>query len=342
MTDTSPLKILIIGYYGHMNAGDDILQQSICHIFSGHKLIFSNWSPSTLVMQECDLVVVGGGSIWPGFSLFQNAEMIAKELDIPIFVLGISVKEPNARVRSSTIPLIEKAAIFHVRDRESAEYFGRPSNLTSGVDLMWWLPAMNGDDRPRTHGKSIGLNLRSWEHCRWSPDSIVEAIKFANIPINPVPMCFGLERFQGKAIPNDYELLTKLGLQNVPPLWTDLPIQNSSLVVSMRYHGLLIATRMGIPCIGFNYHPKIISLFSEMGLPELCLPLDKPGQLVDKIEDIFSNYDSYADRFASVSKRYREIGSVELHHCRAVLGKLQPRREPDFVKRLIRYALAHL
>ena len=65
------LRIVFIGYYGRLNAGDDLLQQSLTSLFQEHDLTFCSWVPGIKFLNEVDLVVVGGGSIWPGNVIFQ-------------------------------------------------------------------------------------------------------------------------------------------------------------------------------------------------------------------------------------------------------------------------------
>ena len=102
------LKIVSLGYFGHLNAGDDLLQDSLCEIFSEHNILFSSWFPGIDLINQADLLVVGGGSIWPGHTVFQNATSLSKKLKIPLFVLGISAKyKPTEKVLKDNIQLIK-------------------------------------------------------------------------------------------------------------------------------------------------------------------------------------------------------------------------------------------
>src|SRR6185312_13829228 len=99
---SEPLRIVILGYYGHLNAGDDLLQASLCSVFENHDLMFSKWFPGIDLINQSDLLVVGGGSIWPGHTVFQQASKLSRRLKIPLFVLGISAREESRQCQLDT------------------------------------------------------------------------------------------------------------------------------------------------------------------------------------------------------------------------------------------------
>lgn len=57
------------------------------------------------------------------------------------------------------------------------------------------------------------------------------------------------------------------------------------VLVSMRLHAALVAHRMGTPVVGLAYDPKLNHHFSELGVPQLCLPLSAgEDQILGAIE----------------------------------------------------------
>ena len=335
------LRILVIGYYGHLNAGDDLLQQAMTYIFQDHKLMFSSWFPGSLVLNECDLVVVGGGSIWPGFSIFQHAEEVAKRLKVPLFVMGISAKMQDDRVKQGTVKLIEKAKFFHVRDLATLSVFDEHPKVKSGVDLFWWMPWSN-DSGNNNKVNSVALNLREWSSMSWSAQEIVSSILDSNLSINALPLYFGSSVHDNNINLNDAQLLETLGLVDVPNHWTYQPIVNSDICVAMRYHAILLSTRMERPVIGFNYHPKITSFFNDNEIPELCVPLDKPDELKAAIRKVCDNYKDYVLRFSNIKNKLEQAGQNDLEDCRKILATVEPANHQGIVIRVLRGIMVRL
>lgn len=52
-------------------------------------------------------------------------------------------------------------------------------------------------------------------------------------------------------------------------------IRECDYVVAARYHVILLALALGIPTVGFSYHPKTQDLFAQVGHPEWCLDIDE-------------------------------------------------------------------
>lgn len=337
------LRIIVMGYYGHLNAGDDLLQQAMTYIFQDHKLMFTSWFPGTLVLNECDLVVVGGGSIWPGFAVFQQAEEVAKRLKVPLFVMGISAKKQDDSVKRGTLRLIDRAEYFHVRDFATLAVFDEHPKVKAGVDLFWWMPWSNYKiNKHNERATSVALNLREWRSMNWSPQDIVSAIQDASISLNALPLYFGSSIHDSNINLNDAQLLEMLGLANVPNHWTYQPIVDSDICVAMRYHAILLSTRMEKPVIGFNYHPKIISFFEDNEIPELCVSLDKPAELKTAIRMVSDNYKEYVSRFSDIKNRLEQAGQNDLEECRKILSSIVPANHSGIVKRVMRAILARL
>jgi len=341
--NTKPLKIIVMGYYGHLNAGDDLLEQAMTYIFQEHKLMFSGWFPGSLVLNECDLVVVGGGSIWPGLPVFQNAANVAKLLKVPLFIMGISAGKHDEEVKRGTVKLIERAAFFHVRDLATFKEFDEHPSVKVGVDLFWWVPWTHHSKIVSSGQiRSVAFNLRDWKAMQWSAQNIVSAIEEMGLAINALPLYFGSSSHDSNIKLNDADFLSRLGLVNVSDHWTYQPIADSDFSVAMRYHAVLLSTRMKKPVIGFNYHPKIRSFFEENGIPELCVALDRPGDLKKAITNLNKNYEKYVSIFSEIKRSLELAGRRDLEQCRNLLVLVKPAKKIGALKRLLRAIVTRL
>lgn len=335
------LKIIVIGYYGKLNAGDDLLQQSLCNIFQDHDLLFTSWLPGTDFLNNADLIVVGGGSIWPGNPFFENGAKIAKQLRTPFIILGISAKIDNPKILKQTLPLIEKALYFQVRDSETREILGNDSRITVGPDLYWWSPHQVPVNRHTQFNGNVALNLRSWKELTWSPEDIVESVKRVAQTVLPYPFYFGSLFQENQGDLQDVTLLESLGIQEAPKSFTLDSLEKSSITIAMRYHALLVSLRCGLPIIGFDYHKKTRSLFNAIDMPELCVPLNDSFALQRAIQRVVDNYPEYKARTIAISERYLTKSAEQRKTLNSIVSSIRPMSEP-FPRKVRRILKRHL
>lgn len=336
------LKIVVIGYYGKLNAGDDLLQHSISHIFQEHDLLFTSWFPGTDFLNTADLIVVGGGSIWPGNPFFENGSKIAKQLKKPLIVLGISAKQSNPDVLRQTLPLIDKSLFFHVRDGDSKKILGEHDQITVAPDLYWWSPHETPINNHMEFNNKVSLNLRSWREIEWSPDSIVNVTKKFADNILPYPFYFGSPVHEHQGGLQDVTLMESIGMNNVPQSFTLRNLEKSSVTIAMRFHALLVGIRSGQPIIGFDYHNKTLSLFRDIEMPELCVPLNDPSSLKNALKLVTGNYAGYKERILKISDNYLFTAQAHRSELGAIIATLEPSKESGLTryKRLFKRFLA--
>ncbi|MBA7515287.1 hypothetical protein ES705_07326 [subsurface metagenome] len=81
--------------------------------------------------------------------------------------------------------------------------------------------------------------------------------------------------------------------------------KQSSLVIGMRLHSLILGTSVGVPVIGLAYMPKVEVYMDSIGQSEYSLNLETitGEKLISLIESIFKNYDTNSKKILSgVSK----------------------------------------
>lgn len=256
------MNILIVGFYGVMNAGDDLLQQSLAWLFREHQLTFSRFLPAQEAIQQFDLLVVGGGSLWPQHSFFQFADEYARDLRIPYMVLGISAKSYDANIAHRTRLLIERAVLFHVRDVQTARWLDHPL-VHVGPDLFWTAPWCGDSEVANIPEEGVAIAPRSDAIAKWPLPDLMKAF----LPLSPVhgwPFFYGDARNDGTTL-SDYQALAS-AMDGVPESFSLQPLRRSRLAFSMRYHGLLCALRAGRPVLTGTVHAKLGSFCTEHGL----------------------------------------------------------------------------
>lgn len=291
------LKVVVLGYYNVQNAGDDLLLASICSLLKDCDVLVSKWFPGIDLLNAADLVIVGGGSIWPGHTVFQFADEIVARLNGRLMVIGISAKHASPGHFASTQRLVKRCDVFWVRDAASLVNMGSPEGAKVAPDLYWWTPH---EIAPRPHAKQsscVALNLRSWQPESWQPAALAGELKDAGLTLLPWPFFYGSPNHEADGAESDDELLQAVTDTPVPVSFSLQPLESAGLAVCMRFHAILVAIRAGVPPVGFSYHRKTRTLFEEIGLPELCVPLGDAKALRTAVDRLRADPGHYAARF---------------------------------------------
>lgn len=326
------LKVVVLGYYHVQNAGDDLLLASICSLLKDCDVLVSKWFPGIDLLNAADLVVVGGGSIWPGHTVFQFADELVARLGGRLMVVGISAKQASPGHWASTQKLVRRADLFWVRDAASLAHMGCPVGARVAPDLYWWTPH---EVLPRPHADQancVALNLRSWEAEPWQPEAVVAELRAAGFRLLPWPFFFGSAAHEADGSESDDALLQRLTDGPVPRSFSMHPLESAGLAVCMRFHAILAAIRAGVPVIGFDYHRKTRSLFEEIGLPELCVPLNDPAALRRAVERVQADRARYLACFAQARAEWLDEGRAAREEFLEILARV-PARQPSWQAR---------
>lgn len=328
------LRVVVLGYYGHLNAGDDLLQASICSVFREHDLMFSKWFPGIDLINQADLLVVGGGSIWPGHTVFQQGADLARRLKIPLFVIGISARQKSATTLAQTQHLIQRASVFHVRDQSSFHLLGSNPKILAGTDLYWW----SDHHIPKTEPgpRSVALNLRDWNELQWNPAELISTCRRKYLDVHPWPLYYGSSVHERSGQLDDAQLLAgHVGSEAVPCSFSIEPLCNASFSICMRFHAIQMSVRAGRPVIGFDYHLKTKAFFEENGLSELCVDLADAQALSQTIDHLTNHYADYREKFLALRERLLQQGLQDRQHVEAVLRTITKRQPGPVELRLI-------
>lgn len=325
------LDILVVGYYGVLNAGDDLLQQSLTWIFREHRLTFSRNLPSLDIVHSFDLLIIGGGSIWPGYSIFHFGNQYARDLRIPFIIAGVSAAKHDPLITSPTKSLIEKALYFHVRDTSTAEYLSHPK-IQVGTDLFWSMPWYGDKTKLVSENKYIALNIRGDSLKRWPLATFITA-ETDSFDWLGWPFFFGEPTHDRGGI-NDYDALRTLDL-TTPASFSFLPLFLSSSAVVMRYHGLVSAVRAGKPVLALSAEKKLLDFCSDNHLQDLVV--DTPDDFQEKFSFLGNNYRSIETRLAETRNSMLSIGATQCAQLRSIVSNVKKRKYSRTRKLLIDY-----
>lgn len=333
------LDILVLGYYGVMNAGDDLLQASLTWVLREHRLTFVRRLPALEFIHQFDLLIVGGGSIWPGFSFFQLGRSFARHLRIPFVVAGISAKRLNEQMAERTRPLADTALFFSVRDGFTMAALDHP-RIKRGVDLFWSAPWFGDAPAALPAHHDLAVSMRGDAQPPWTPQALL-AEKPAGESWIGWPFFYGEGRVDRGGV-NDFQLLDKAGL-TPPSSFSYLPLLQSRRVVTMRYHGLQIALRARKPFLVLPAELKLRHFCEDTGLEDLIV--ETPKELAEHLGAVDAQGAALHDRLHAVRASLLEAGLRQRKDLLRVIegiGSGKHKHRPGLLRRAARAALRRL
>lgn len=309
-------KVLISGYYGFDNFGDEailgILLDKLkdCNVTvmtANPRKTFDTYGVHTihtfsydLVMRElarCDVLISGGGSLLQNVTsdasllfytmIIRFALMMKKE--VMIFAQGIGPIK-GFWMNFITKGVLKGCKYISVRDEQSKKLLDKwkiKSNLV--CDPVYSLEVENPE---RT--SKIGIQLRKYDTLTDELfDNIVKQVRarFYNREIEL--LCLqdevdaGISQvFINKLRAAEPKTKVKLikGLNNKQIIER---ISQYDCMIGMRYHACLVAAKYGVKTLAIAYDPKVKILADDLGLP--CLEMEDKKNNYEKSFDAMDN-----------------------------------------------------
>jgi len=258
------------------------------------------------------LVVVGGGGLFQdywgfnrsrflsgssdGISAYGGPILLARMLGVPSAVLGMGVgplHSPEARL--AVRELVELATFVSVRDRASLALLTAcgvdASRIHAGGDLaLLDLLRPAGQERQRDESGTrplLGVALRHWsiglDQGLWERevaralDTYVEATggELLFVPFQDGPDELHDDRRVASSVRSRMKRGTSARIlsEGLGFLGVNDALGGCDLVLGMRLHSLVAATRECVPAVALAYDPKIQAFMVDSGMDEFCLPM---------------------------------------------------------------------
>ncbi|MDW7668987.1 MAG: polysaccharide pyruvyl transferase CsaB [Bacillota bacterium] len=291
-------KILLAGYYGFNNIGDEAILEMFLRIIekrtskSNIRILTADpdktkkkfdiegidrysFTKVNKGIYNSDIVIVGGGSLLQDITSKRSIYyylyiiFIAKLLNKKIALLSQGIGPINGKINKIiTAKVLNNVDYISVRDKNSMTEL---ENLGINRDNILYSadPVINYDlDISRVKSKkiNIGFSLRKWNN-----SNIVEKVK-------KLIKKFDEEKYKFTFIPFHYDedvnILENLEkeFKNCKVIKERLTIQeiykniaNLDIMIGVRLHSLIFATAAGIPVIGISYDPKVDSFLESIG-----------------------------------------------------------------------------
>ena len=338
------MRIVISGYYGFGNAGDEAVLAAILSALRARlpasrmtvlsanptqtrRLHSVHSIPRTGVgalraLAGADLFLSGGGSLFQDVTSARSAAYYLGLLGLAeilsrramVFAQGIG---PLRRtwVRRLAALVLSRVHLLTVRDEDSLRTLRelgvrRTAHLVA--DPVFALePAPEDHVRElvgaRGHGPRIGLAVRPWRGDGYAA-VVVEALQAVRAAIAATVIVFAFH--PERDLPLARSIAEALGAQvvsDLPPREMMAAIGTMDILVGARLHALICAVVTGVPPVGLSYDPKVDALFRRIGVGHL-LPLAglQAGQLQQAVLTAWQNREEMRSRLLQLHGSLRE------------------------------------
>jgi N-acetylglucosaminyldiphosphoundecaprenol N-acetyl-beta-D-mannosaminyltransferase len=282
-------------------------------------------------------LVFGGGSIFQDSSSFKSLiyycviALSFKCFGKKIILLGQGIGPLKNSISRLICQIVYKVADFvNVRDQESfemAKSWGLDEKrLSKGIDLVWYLDHpqksnTNLDTQSNTESNTLSntilISLRDTKNFQ-EKELLLFAKHLHKHHSESEFILFAFQKNDLKILIKLTEYLNKYNVKNsINEIYTlqdwtsngEKLFLNSHMIYSMRFHGVMLAAKLNIPCIGLAYDPKVSSLCKEINLPYLVFnnQFEKQLETLSLLLKIKSNVVDNEYFFANIDIHFQDL-----------------------------------
>jgi len=251
----------------------------------------SRWLSFARGIHDCDVLVMGGGSVITARESFRKPMMLsAVERGVQLAAVGVSIGPfDDARDQDSVATFLQRFRYLSVRDERShqlAKAMGLDAITHAGCDLAALLPASGPrsavpDHAPvrvgiapcryREDGEYAAPSRRRWEEhliaaladLRRTRDVRVDVFSLNEHPRHGDRLLAQalVDRLRTEGVAAEWR-----GYTSQDPLRTVDALAACDVVVSARLHGAIVAYLQDVPFMIIDYHPKCRDFADDIGL----------------------------------------------------------------------------
>lgn len=317
------MKVVISGYYGHGNFGDEAILEVIKKDFEGSEIIVLSKIPNFKAIYECDLFISGGGS------LLQDVTSLKSLLYyLGLLYLAIILKKKTMLYSQGIGPInsvlgekltsfvLKKADQVYVRDQESADFIkelGVDSVVTS--DPVWALDYT--PSKIEKTGINVGIQLRKWKALSKKKleilaDVINSTFKDQDVVINLISL---QDKSDPEVLNNFKEMLDSAQVKIISGLSIEQTIDylaGMDCLIAMRYHACLISAKYGVPFLSITYDPKVKNLAKELNAPYVTVKDMNKSMLSNALKYIINERDNIREQLLKTASEKAKLALINI------------------------------
>lgn len=269
-------SVLVYGWYGHGNLGDESFRQSIEDLWPDSSFVFwdslDQWKQ---INADFDAVMIGGGSF-----LDQRCPHLSK-ITLPIAYVGVGVGQS---IHPDNLAGLKRAKAIVLRDEASAARL--PENVTGTVaaDLFMARRRQGVCFSKKNQRVTVLLSehfaprgvvpewfANSWAHHVRELAQVCDELVESGHEVEFLPMCGEPEWDDSRAAAMVISRMVHARdclwyhRGNVNELEMLKAIEGSSLVITQRLHGAIFSTALGCPFVAICGHDKMRDFCVEVG-----------------------------------------------------------------------------
>jgi polysaccharide pyruvyl transferase CsaB len=348
----SPPRVLLCGYYGEHNLGDDALLEVLLRqlpqgwtpLVTAHdqaqvrQRFQAGWPALETVdrrntrtvlaaLSGCRALVFGGGSLLQDATSFRSllyyAALIlaARSRGLPVLLWGQGLG-PLHRRRSRALArlLLRLVSGISWRDAASARLAAGWGVVASqGSDPVWALPPQTWKGR----GGPIvvcwrpvaQLEDRGWQLLLAALERLAEHVDRPVhwLPFHQLQDSGLLAQLDRRGLLGESLRRRSVQVEASTPEEAIEHFRSASLVVAMRLHGLILAAVAGSPCAALSYDPKVAAAAEALGCPSLDLARLPQGETAAEAEALAAGWQKLVDQPADPSRRAQLRADTRVH-----------------------------
>ncbi len=342
-----PLRILLLGYYGFANAGDEIVLAGILRGIADESggrpfeirvlsadpartlalhgvRAYPRFSAASIIsaLLWCDVLVLGGGSLIQDVTSRRSAAYylwlcrlaLALRCRLFLWAQGFGPLE-DPRLRASAAATLSRANGVTLRDPRSLTELlglGLPESLmTLSADPAFLLGPPSGEGAADGPERPLAVALRPWGSIERSCPAVAAA-------------CDAFTKETGMRcvfvpfhLPGDVEISRRVlehaeaphTLLTVEPAPEEMVrlFQGFSLALGMRLHSIILAAMAAVPFAGLSYDPKIERFCHLAGMPWLTADRLHAGELQDILLSLHANREQASAHLQALAEEQRHL-----------------------------------
>jgi len=264
-------KILVYGWYGHLNIGDELFVGAFRKLFPDFHFVFRD-NITIHSLEDVDAVFFGGGSFLSGRPNITADAFEALKLK-KVFYLGVGVESD---IHPTHIELITRAQLIATRSQDQLERLKVLNPNSIWVPDLVYAQQPDVQISPKINRSVLVMpNIYVvpqssdpyWKHASWSHFKS-EFSQFLDMLVTDGHQIDFLSMSRGPETNDDWaagELIAHMtrrgryllkeqpvGIEHVTEL-----ISKYSLVITQRFHGIVLAEMARVPYIAIHHHDKL-------------------------------------------------------------------------------------